>query len=117
MPWQIIILLQNLLAAFFAIYSRNIAKRFNRATMPLNLMMYAFIALSGFSYALIRGLNTISIHSFVHFLPFFIFAGLCFAITNMLSYVVFQYVDAALNHPTLSASPLTPEQLAGSLLE
>jgi drug/metabolite transporter (DMT)-like permease len=95
MPWQLVMVFQNSLAAIFAVNSRYIATNFKRATLPLNLMIYAVIALSGVCYGLLKGVNQISGVQFEHFIGFFILAGLCFAITNILSYVVFQYVDAA----------------------
>jgi drug/metabolite transporter (DMT)-like permease len=96
MPWQLVMLFQNLLSAVFAINSRVIARRFHRATMPLNIIMYALISLSGLVYACSKGLHSIVFSIFIHYLGLFLFAGLCFAVTNMLSYMVFQYVDAAI---------------------
>ncbi len=95
MPWQVVMLFQNFLAAVFVINSRLIAKRFQRATVPLNLMIYLVIACTGLIYALVKGFNQVLPASFNHFIGWFIFAGISFAISNMLSYVVFQYVDAA----------------------
>ena len=96
MPWQLLMLFQNLLAAIFAINSRQIALKFKRAALPLNLMIYAVISISGVAYALVKGFSSVSPSEFYHFVIFFVFAGACFAITNILSYIVFQYVDAAI---------------------
>lgn len=96
MSWPLLMLLQNIGAAIFALYSRRIAHRFHHATLPLNIINYGIIALSGLLYGLLHGLSKISMTSFGHFAGFFLFAGACFAITNILSFVVFEYVDAAI---------------------
>lgn len=96
MPWQVLMLAQNLLAASFAVNSRTIAKKFHHATAPFNLIIYFVIAASGVAYAAITDISALSITAFTHHAALFIFAGLCFAVTNMISYVVFQYVDAAI---------------------
>ena len=87
---------QNVLAAFFAVNSRLIAKRFKSATIPLNLIIYAVIATSGLTYALAHGISSVHFVLFRQYLGFFLFAGICFAVTNVLSYLVFEYVDAAI---------------------
>ena len=96
MSWQLLMIFQNLLSAVFAINSRQIANDFKHATMPFNLLVFGVIAGSGSLYALFHGAASIDPHIFVHYLGFFIFAGICFAITNVLSYVVYNYVDAAI---------------------
>jgi drug/metabolite transporter (DMT)-like permease len=96
MPWQLLMIFQNLLAAVFAIYSRRLALKFKHATIPFNLLTYAVIAASGIIYALLHGVLSIRPQIFVDHIGFFALAGVCFAITNILSYVVFQYVDAAI---------------------
>ncbi len=88
-------LFQNILAAVFAIYSRRIAKLFRQAALPLNLIGYAIIAISGICYATFAGWYLVSMEAFMQYATVFIAAGLCFAITNILSFVVFEYVDAA----------------------
>lgn len=87
-------LFQNVLAAIFAVNSRLIARRFKHATVPLNVVIYLTIAVSGLGYAAIKGFSHVSLATFVHYMGLFFIAGICFAITNMLSYIVFEYVDA-----------------------
>ncbi len=96
MPWQLVMLFQNTLAAVFAVNARTIAMRFPRATLPFNLLIYFTIATSGLIYAVVHGWGQVSWAALGHYLPFFILGGLAFAATNIISFVVFQYVDAAI---------------------
>ena len=96
MPWQLLILFQNVLAATFAINSRKIALSFPRAALPVNILVYAVTALSGLAYAGLHGFSSVSFASVMTYGGFFFIAGLCFALTNIISFVVFQLVDAAI---------------------
>jgi drug/metabolite transporter (DMT)-like permease len=96
MTWQLIMLFQNLFAALFAVNSRTIALKFKNATLPLNLSIFFAFTLSAIMYDVYLGLNNVEVHLFKHYLILFILAGVCFAITNIISYVVFEYVDAAI---------------------
>jgi drug/metabolite transporter (DMT)-like permease len=58
--------------------------------------VFGIISVSGIALSLVSGFSQVSFGSFQHFLPLFVAAGLCFGITNMLSFAVLQYVDAAI---------------------
>ena len=109
-------LLHNVLAALFAIQSRQIARRFRDATIPLNIVVYGIIAISGLVYGMIEGLSDVSLGAFTNFAGFFVFAGVCFAAANMLSYVVFQYVDAAVASLLATFNVITTVILATVLI-
>lgn len=96
MLWPVLMVLQNVLIALFVVSSRHIATRFPRAALPLNIVVFGAIGIGGMLIALSQGISTISLESFNRFSLIFILAGLCFAITNTLSYIVLQYVDAAI---------------------
>lgn len=96
MPWPLLMTGQNVALALFAITSRVIAKRFHHAALPLNMVVFGVISASGLLLAFLTGAAHISAHSFWQYAPIFIVAGLCFGITNMLSFTVLQYVDAAI---------------------
>src|SRR6185503_13337153 len=89
--WPYLMVLQNMLTGLFTVNSRVIAKRFHRAALPLNVMIYAVIAVGGLAIAFISGASDISFSSFEHFSLIFIVAGICFAVANTLGYVVLQY--------------------------
>lgn len=93
--WPFLMVLQNALTALFTVNSRVIARKFHHAALPLNVMIYAVIAAGGLAIALGSHAAGISLASFRQYVAIFIMAGLCFAISNTFSYVVLQYVDAA----------------------
>lgn len=96
MHWPLLMLGHNVLAAIFAVQARHIAKRYAHATLPLNVLIFAVIALGGLMMSAALGWDKVSMSEFTLHAGFFMLAGLCFAITNILHYVVFEYVDAAI---------------------
>ncbi|HEY4964382.1 MAG TPA: EamA family transporter [Candidatus Saccharimonadales bacterium] len=82
-------------AALFAVNSRSLALKFKNATLPLNLSIFFAFSMSAILYDKYLGFNTVNIQLFDKYLGLFILAGACFAVTNILSYIVFEYVDAA----------------------
>ena len=116
MPWQLLMIFQNLLAALFVINSRQLAKKFKRATLPFNLLTYAFIFAGGITYALLHGLSTVHIASFMHYYYVFIFAGVCFAVSSSTSYAVLQHVDAAVASLLSTFNILTTVALSSVVL-
>ena len=94
MPWPLLMLFQNMFSASFALFSRSIAKNIKQAHFQINAVIFTVILLSGSSWALSQG--GIDIRYLTNNLPIFIFAGICFAITNIASYRVFEYTDAAI---------------------
>lgn len=94
--WPFLMVFQNVLAALFTVNSRVIAKKFHHAALPLNTVIYAVIAAGGLIIALSSHASAISIASFWRFSAIFVAAGICFAVSNTLGYVVLQYVDTAI---------------------
>lgn len=94
MPWPLLMLFQNMFSASFALFSRSIAKNIKQAHFQINAVIFSVILLTGSSWALSQG--GIRLSNLQSNLPIFIFAGICFAITNVASYRVFEYTDAAI---------------------
>jgi drug/metabolite transporter (DMT)-like permease len=95
MPWPILMIAQNILAAVFAIQSRKIARIYRHSSLAFNLIVYMTIAATGWLVASVGYGGKVDMLVFGQFPWFFIIAGLCFAATNILSYIVFEHVDAA----------------------
>lgn len=94
--WPYLMLLQNVLTGLFTVNSRIIAKKFHHAALPLNVAIYTVIAAGGLAIALCSNASAVSLASFQKFSAVFVVAGICFAVSNTLGYVVLQYVDAAI---------------------
>lgn len=94
MPWQLIMLFQNLLAASFALVSRKINKEIKGAHFQVVAVIFTVIMLSGIVYGTINDGWEISHLS--KNLQLFAFAGLCFGLTNAATYRVLQYMDAGI---------------------
>lgn len=94
MPWQILMLFQNLLSASFSLLSRKINKKIKGAHFQVVALVFTVIVIFGLIFAVPRG--GFQVNYLFENLQFFIFAGICFGLTNVASYKVFQYLDAGI---------------------
>lgn len=92
MPWQLLMLFQNILAASFALVSRSIATRIKNAHFQVVAVIFSVIFVSGWVYGLLSG--GIDFYYLDKHILLFILAGLSFGLTNVASYKVMEYLDA-----------------------
>lgn len=93
MSWQILMLFQNLLAASFALVSRQIAKKVKGVHFQVVAVVFSVILVSGWAYGLWYGID---INYLWSYLPLFITGGICFGLTNVGTYKALEYVDAGI---------------------
>src|SRR3990167_4502541 len=94
MPWQLTILLQNVFAAVFALYSRSIAKVHKNAQAQITAVIFSIMY--GFGLLWVLSQPNINGQKLGQYLWLFIFGGVMFSISNILSFKVFEYMDAAI---------------------
>jgi drug/metabolite transporter (DMT)-like permease len=89
-----LILLQNIGAAAFAIVSRKAAPRLRHSYFQFTAIVLSVELLAGLLWAMVYG--GVYLADLWRWLPFLAVGGAAFAITNALSFKVFQHVDAAI---------------------
>lgn len=92
MPWQLLMLFQNLLSASFALLSRKINNKIKGAHFQVIALVFSVIIVFGLIFALPR--DGFQPRYLFDNIELFIFAGVCFGLTNIASYKVFHYLDA-----------------------
>lgn len=94
MPWQALILLQNLFSAFNTLVLRAVAKKVKNAHFQVVAVMFCIIILSGWIYGLSMG--GIQWHYLSRYLLLFIMGGFGFSLSNVGSYKALEYADAGI---------------------
>ncbi len=94
MPWQLLMVFQNMLSASFALLSRRINKQIKGAHFQVIAVIFTVILACGLIFALPR--DGFQVKYLFDNIRFFLFAGACFGLTNIASYKVFQYLDAGI---------------------
>jgi drug/metabolite transporter (DMT)-like permease len=89
-----IILVQNTAAALFAIVSRKLAPQLPHAYFQVNAIVISLMYIAGLIWAGIAGGVQVSL--LWQWLPWLLAGGVAFAMTNAISFKVFQHVDAAI---------------------
>jgi drug/metabolite transporter (DMT)-like permease len=94
-PWQAVMLLQNIFAAFFALLSRRITGKYPKAHFQVLAAIFLVLYAVGLGYVLMSGKQIVT----ANFAPYwwrYVGGGLLFGIWTYFSYMVFTYVDAAI---------------------
>jgi drug/metabolite transporter (DMT)-like permease len=95
MPWQFTILLQNLLASFYALGSRNLAKEQKKAHFQILAVVFAMVYLVFLLFALSH-MSSVSLTAAVQYAPKIVGVGLAFTAWTVLTFITFRYLDAAI---------------------
>lgn len=89
-----IIVVQNTAAAVFAIVSRKLAPRMPHAYFQVNAVVFVLMYMAGLAWAAFAG--GVQMADLWRWLPWLLGGGLAFALSNAISFKVFQHVDAAI---------------------
>ncbi|HSX36037.1 MAG TPA: DMT family transporter [Patescibacteria group bacterium] len=89
-----IILTQNTAAAVFAVVSRKLSPALPRAYFQVNAIVIGIMYFAGLAWAAVH--RGVSVAELLQWLPWLLGGSLAFAMTNAISFKVFQYVDAAI---------------------
>lgn len=94
MPWQAVILLQNVFASIYALESRALAKRYQTAHFQILVTTFAIVYAVFLVYA---ALNSGQINFSIEptYYAFAALVGLLFTIWTILTFITLRYVDAA----------------------
>lgn len=95
MPWQAIMLLQNVFASVYALESRTLAKKYKNAHFQILAVTFAIL------YAVFLSYGLLNIGEFDHavalkFLPQMMIVASLFAVWTVLTFITLRYVDAAI---------------------
>jgi drug/metabolite transporter (DMT)-like permease len=95
MSWQVVMLLQNVFAAIFALLSRRLTLKYPKAHFQILTLIFVVLYAVGLGYVAFTGQHVIT----ALFVPYwwrYIGGGMLFGVWTYFSYRVFSYVDAAI---------------------
>lgn len=95
MPWQVVIILQNVFASVYALESRALAKRYQKAHFQILLVTFAIVYSVFLVYALFNS-SSINFSIGIKYYGFTSIIGLLFTVWTVLTFITLRYVDAAI---------------------
>lgn len=95
MPWQAIILLQNVFASAYALQSRSLAKKYKKAHFQILAAVFAVLWLVFLGYGALN-YSEVSLSSAISQAPLITAVALLLAVWGVLTFITLRYVDAAL---------------------
>ena len=129
MPWQAVILLQNIFASVYALESRALAKRYHKAHFQILLATFAVVYAVFIVYAV---LHVSEVNFFIDTQMYLlaVAVGLLFTVWTVLTFITLRYVDAAIGtlltvlnlvavvviSSSILGESLTPVQALGAFL-
>lgn len=94
MPWQILMLAQNLVAAGGILYTRKLSRRYGKAYFQVLAIIMGMMYLFGISFVLASE-KVLHLDVIRAYAPLFLLTGLGFTLSYALTHRVFEHVDAA----------------------
>lgn len=95
MPWQTIMLLQNVFASIYALESRTLAKKYKKAHFQILAVTFAILYAVFLSYGILH-IREFDLTIAIEFLPEMLLVASLFAVWTVLTFITLRYVDAAI---------------------
>lgn len=94
MPWQAVMLLQNVFASVYALQSRSLAKKYQKAHFQVLAAAFGIMYLVFLGYAMLH-IRDIRFDVGLSYLPLTLGVAACFTVWTVLTFVTLRYVDAS----------------------
>ncbi len=114
MPWQLVILLQNVFASVYALESRTLANKYKKAHFQILSVVFSFVYAVFLGYAVLNS-RAIDMSHGLSYLPLIVLVASAFTVWSVLTFITLRYVDASVG-TLLTAMNLLAVVIAAAFL-